>query len=242
MAAIYLIRHGQASFGKADYDLLSDIGIQQAQILGEYWQSLETPDKFFSGDLLRHSQTLKHFSVGHQSDKTPSIIHSGLNEFDHVDIFKCYDARWQDFTKRSHEIQQLERPNKIFQKEFAQALERWISGGYDKEYKESWPQFKQRCVRALQSIIEQELANNRQASSNNTKVTKDILVFTSGGTISTIIQHILQLSDEQALKINQQLRNTSVSKLLFCRDELSVDYYNNYSHLAVKSSDLITFR
>ena len=34
MAVIYLIRHGQASWGKADYDDLSATGIAQSQHLG----------------------------------------------------------------------------------------------------------------------------------------------------------------------------------------------------------------
>jgi broad specificity phosphatase PhoE len=245
MAAIYLIRHGQASFGKADYDKLSDKGIQQAEILGNHWQSSARADKFYAGDLLRHGQTLKHFSVGHHSDKTPTIIHSGLNEFDHVDILTAYNPKWHSFAEMSAEINQLKNANYLFQKEFSKALNRWLSGDFDLEYKESWSQFKIRCVRALQDIIHQELANNRKAKADNankSNSSNDILVFTSGGTISTIIQHILQLSDDQALVINQQLRNTSVSKLLFSEKMLSVDYYNNYSHLELAGPDWITFR
>lgn len=36
MSVIYLVRHGQASFGSDDYDRLSTIGREQAQALGEY--------------------------------------------------------------------------------------------------------------------------------------------------------------------------------------------------------------
>ena len=45
MAAIYLIRHGQASFWKADYDQLSHKGTEQSELLGKYWQSLPSPEK-----------------------------------------------------------------------------------------------------------------------------------------------------------------------------------------------------
>lgn len=34
MGAVYLIRHGQTSFGKADYDKLSELGVEQSQVLG----------------------------------------------------------------------------------------------------------------------------------------------------------------------------------------------------------------
>lgn len=242
MAAIYLIRHGQASFGKADYDQLSEKGMQQAEILGQYWQSLVMPNKFYSGDLLRHNQTLKYFSVGHQNANTPTIIDSGFNELDHVDVLTCYNPQWHNLAEMSAEINQLKNPNKIFKKEFSQAINRWISGDFNKEYKESWQQFKNRCVSALQNIIQQELANNQYENTNQTKTPKDILVFTSGGTISVILQHILQLNDKQTLQISQQLRNTSVSKLLFSGNNLSVDYINNYSHLELAGADWVTFR
>ena len=244
MAAIYLIRHGQASFGSADYDQLSDKGWQQAALLGQYWRSRATPCKFYCGDLLRHSQTLSSFNEGYQGSATPTIIHSGFNEFDHVDILKNYHAQWQNLAKMSDEIKQLKNPNKTFQKEFSNALNRWVSGDKDEEYKESWQQFKARCIRALQDIIAQELANKRQfkADGSKAKPSKDILVFTSGGTISVIVQHILKLNDQQALDINQQARNTSVTKLLFSENLLSVDYLNNYSHLEQAGDDWVTFR
>ena len=244
MAAIYLIRHGQASFGSTDYDQLSEKGNNQSVMLGQSWQSRVVPNKFYSGDLLRHGQTLNGFNDGYQGDETPMIIHSGFNEFDHVDILINYNDQWQNFAKMSKEINQLQDPNKTFQKEFMQALTRWMSGEQDHQYKESWSQFKVRCIRALQDIIKQELANNRKSASgfNESKKSQDILVFTSGGTISVIVQHILQLSDQQALQINQQSRNTSVTKLLFSENMLSVDYLNNYNHLEQAGADWVTFR
>ncbi len=41
MGSIYLIRHGQASFGAANYDVLSNVGVQQAEHLGTYLSDLE---------------------------------------------------------------------------------------------------------------------------------------------------------------------------------------------------------
>ena len=244
MAAIYLIRHGQASFGSADYDQLSEKGSKQGVILGEAWRSRAVPSKFYSGDLLRHGQTLKCFTEGYQGEETSTIIHSGFNEFDHIDILTNYDAQWQNFSKMIKKTNKSNQPEKFFQNEFAKALVRWVTADKDHEYKESWPQFKKRCLRALQDVIDQETANNRKAAVglNNAKKSKDILVFTSGGTISVIVQHILQLSDKHALQINQQSRNTGVTKLLFSKNMLSVDYLNNYSHLEQAGDDWVTFR
>ena len=240
MAAIYLIRHGQASFGKADYDQLSDKGNEQSQLLGKFWKSLSPPDKIYSGDLIRHGQTLENFLIGYQGIESPVILHSGFNEFNHVELLTCYDAKWKGFTQMSESIGDQPDANKVFQREFVSALKRWVSGEYDHEYKESWSQFKKRCVGALHDVIKQQLATKR--TSNNTQHSKDICIFTSGGTISVIIQHILGLSDEKTLVINQQTRNTSVTKILFSENNLSIDYFNNYGHLTSAGADWITFR
>ncbi len=240
MAAIYLIRHGQASFGKADYDQLSDKGQQQAQYLGKYWQSMSAPSNIYSGDLLRHGQTLEHFLLGYQGTDPAVILHSGFNEFNHVDLLACYDAKWKNFAEMATTIGKQPSANKVFQKEFANALERWVSGEYATDYKESWRQFQNRCVNALKDVINQAQLTKNNAKQNHQ--TQDICIFTSGGTISVIVQHILGLSDEKTLIINQQSRNTSVTKLLFSENNISIDYLNNYHHLTSEGADWVTFR
>ena len=58
MGAVYLVRHGQASFGKADYDALSETGFEQARVLGESLRArLPRPDALFTGSLRRHRET-----------------------------------------------------------------------------------------------------------------------------------------------------------------------------------------
>ena len=166
MAAIYLIRHGQASFGKADYDQLSELGIKQAKILGKHWQSLAKPDKFYSGDLLRHGQSLEHFLVGYQESESPVIIHSGFNEFDHIDILKRYKPQWGDFAKMSTTMAKQQEVNKQIPKEFFLAIQRWVSSDKSGEYKESWQQFKTRCISALQQIITQTLADKKMSAAS----------------------------------------------------------------------------
>lgn len=240
MAAIYLIRHGQASFGKADYDQLSDKGRAQSDLLGKHWQSMPTPNKLYAGDLLRHGQTLEHFLQGYQTKNTAVTLHSGFNEFNHVELLTCYDPRWKSFADMAASIGNKANANKIFQKEFSLALERWVGGKYDSDYKESWTQFKKRCVSALHDVIAQEI--NTRSALNKNRVSKETCIFTSGGVIAVIIQSILGLSDEKTLVINQQTRNTSVTKILFSENNLSIDYLNNYSHLTLAGEDWVTYR
>ena len=59
MGALYLVRHGQASFGAADYDQLSELGARQCRRLGEHWQRRGMRfDAAFSGTLRRQRLSL----------------------------------------------------------------------------------------------------------------------------------------------------------------------------------------
>ncbi len=237
MAAIYLIRHGQASFGKANYDQLSDLGAKQSYKLGEHWQQLTKPDKLYSGELLRHRQTAENFLTGYGGNELLINDHAGFNEFNHIDILQCYQPLWKNPTDIADFINKPENSDKLFRHEFTRAMDRWISGEYDEEYKESFIGFKRRCVLALQEVI----ANSLESSNSMKKQPLDnIMIFTSGGAISAICQHILMTDDDQMLKMNQQMLNTSITKLQFSDTHLSLDYLNNYTHLELAGSNWVT--
>ncbi|MGV2836957.1 phosphoglycerate mutase family protein, partial [Pseudomonas shirazensis] len=58
MGNLYLIRHGQASFGAADYDVLSPVGVRQSQALGSHLANLGLRlDRCIAGDLRRQQDT-----------------------------------------------------------------------------------------------------------------------------------------------------------------------------------------
>ncbi|MBL4911404.1 MAG: histidine phosphatase family protein [Alteromonadaceae bacterium] len=242
MSAIYLIRHGQASFASENYDQLSSLGEQQTTILGQHWQHLANIDKAYRGELVRHKQSSECFFRGYYLKEISTnpinlVIKQGFNEFDHLDILAQYNKQWQnqqnlqDFIIQ-HSGESVRVGNKVFQQEFSQAIKRWVIGKHDDEYKQTWQQFKQLTVTALNELI----------AENSTREVKNIIVFTSGGPISVIVGHILALDDQHVFAVNQQLINSSVTKLLFNSQRLSVDYINNYSHLEWKNSNLISHR
>ena len=86
MGSIYLIRHGQASFGADDYDVLSATGVRQAAVLGEHLAALGIGfDRCLSGDLRRQQHTaqaaLEQMSAA-GFDSPALEIDSAFNEFD----------------------------------------------------------------------------------------------------------------------------------------------------------------
>src|SRR5262245_54530065 len=61
MSNLFLIRHAQASFGAADYDVLSELGVTQAQLLGKWFASTRTKlDAIYSGPRKRQIDTARH--------------------------------------------------------------------------------------------------------------------------------------------------------------------------------------
>lgn len=65
MSVLYLVRHGQASFGSDDYDRLSDLGREQGRIAGRFLaaQGVE-PVSIIHGEMLRQRQTAEGILEG----------------------------------------------------------------------------------------------------------------------------------------------------------------------------------
>ena len=65
MGNLYLVRHGQASLGAADYDQLSPLGVRQSQQLGQYFKQKGLQfEAVLTGTLRRHAQTHEGIVAG----------------------------------------------------------------------------------------------------------------------------------------------------------------------------------
>ena len=86
VSEIYLLRHGQASFGAEDYDRLSEAGETQARLLGEHLAELGMEfDAIFSGAMRRQRDTARILleGMGHSNPEGFEIM-DHFNEFDHL--------------------------------------------------------------------------------------------------------------------------------------------------------------
>ena len=60
MGVVLLVRHGQASFGADDYDVLSETGWEQSRLLGGWLADRKVvPDVILRGDMRRHRETAR---------------------------------------------------------------------------------------------------------------------------------------------------------------------------------------
>ena len=229
MATIHLIRHGQASFGKDNYDQLSATGWEQGKVLGRWLAGKVTPQAVLGGSLERHRETAEAIASGFGASLPDMQIFPGLNEFDHASVIERYRPEWADRAVLARDLSAFPKPAKAFQEAFVKAVQRWAGGEHDGEYDEPWPAFKMRVLGAFEELI--EFADGA-----------DVLVTTSGGPISVIVQHLLELNDRRALQLNEVIANTSVTRVLYSGARRSLAVFNNYSHLEAEDPALVTFR
>lgn len=230
MGAIYLIRHGQASFGSHDYDQLSSIGHAQARVLGASLKARGVvPELVISGSMKRHQETALN-CLETLGCKRGLELHQGVNEFNHENVIEVAEPRYVDKLVMMGDMAASGDPRRLFQSFFKGAVTRWVGGEHAHEYAESWADFRARCVAALADIV-------RQSPPKGTT-----LVFTSGGTISVICAHLLGLSDAQAFTLNWTLANAGVTKLLAGRDGLHLISINEHAHLEGGDPGLLTYR
>jgi broad specificity phosphatase PhoE len=232
MGAIYLLRHGQASFGSNNYDQLSATGHEQARVLGRALKARGVlPEVLIAGSMQRHRETAQGaLSELALSAELPLQTHEGVNEFDHENVIEVAEPRYVDKLVMMGEMAATVDPRRAFQKFFQDAVSRWVGGDHDDEYKEPWSVFKLRCVRALDDLVKQ------------TPPKGTTLVFTSGGTISVICAHLLGLSDAQAFSINWTLANAGITKVLSGRDGLHLISVNEHAHLEGAQPGMLTYR
>ncbi|MDB5842287.1 MAG: histidine phosphatase family protein, partial [Herminiimonas sp.] len=107
----------------------------------------------------------------------------------------------------------------LFQQMFRDAMTRWMNGKHDADYREPWPVFRERCIAALDRVL---------ASAGKSE---DTIIFTSGGTIATLCQHLLGLQNHRMADLNWSLVNSAVTKLFYQPGRISLSYLNNYAHL-----------
>ena len=82
MGTLYLVRHGQASFGAANYDQLSELGQRQCERLGAWFRSHGRRfDAVLTGTLKRHAQSLAAIETGLGAQHEVQA-RTELNEYD----------------------------------------------------------------------------------------------------------------------------------------------------------------
>ena len=216
------IRHGQASFGTDDYDRLSASGWKQSRLLGNW---LASHDHHFShvvcGGMRRHRETFEAIDEAYKEcglTLPAPVYDTDLNEFDHRQVIDAYLA--ENPTAAATMATHAERPAPSAVMRMLQgALSRWASSAYEDRLNEGWVAFGERVTRGGNGLL-QRCADG------------DVLLVSSGGTLSRLAQRALEAPDLRAVELNLSLRNSGICEFHRLDGDLRMGSWNALPHLA----------
>ena len=150
MGQIVLVRHGQAAFGTEDYDRLTELGREQSRLLGTWFaKRARKLDGAVTGRMLRHRQTAESCLREMPEALRPEgdwRVDGGFDEFDGDEVVVRHRPEFADPAALRAHLEASENPRRTFQGLFTAAMERWMGGKHDSDYRESWSAFQARCV------------------------------------------------------------------------------------------------
>ena len=210
MGTLYLVRHGQASFGAEDYDNLSELGHRQSVRLGEYFAGKGVRfDTVLTGTLKRQVQTWTGIAQGAGLTVQP-MLWPGLNEYNSEAVIA---------TVHPHPLVKPDTPE-LYKHHFRllrDGLTQWMNGVVSPKGMPSYREFQHGVVSALDPV--------RKHCEGN------VWIVSSGGPIATAVGHLLGTTPETIIELNLRIRNTAVCELAFNPKRHTLLTYNTLAHL-----------
>lgn len=210
MGTLYLVRHGQASFGAADYDQLSPLGTRQCHALGEYLAGRGLQfEAVLRGSLRRHVQSLAALAAGH--GQLPEALEwPGLNEYDGDALVRAVYSGPPPPSDTPEGYRQHFRL-------LRDGLQAWMQGSSSPLGMPTYADW----VAGITDALDHVRAHCRG----------NVLVVSSGGPIATALGRVLGTPPETTIDLNMQIRNSSLTELAFTPRRHVLVSFNQLPHL-----------
>ena len=210
MGTLYLVRHGQASFGAADYDRLSELGARQCHALGHWFRERGVAfEAVLRGTLRRHVQSLDALAAGH-GDVPPALAWPGLNEYDAEAVVRAIHPG---------PVAAADSPE-AYRAHFRllrEGLAAWMAGRSVPAGMPSWSDF----VAGVGSALDHVRSQHQGA----------VLLVSSGGPIATAVGQVLGTPAETVIELNMRIRNSSLTEFAYTPKRHMLVSYNHLPHL-----------
>jgi broad specificity phosphatase PhoE len=221
MGTLYLVRHGQASFGTADYDRLSELGIRQCQALGLWFRERGVQfEAVLCGTLRRHVQSLEALAAGH-GGVPAALAWPGLNEYDAEAVVRAIHPG---------PVAAADSPE-AYRAHFRllrEGLAAWMAGRSAPAGMPCWSDFAAGVGGALDHVRRQHQG--------------DVLLVSSGGPIATAVGQVLGTPAEAVIELNMRIRNSSLTEFAYTPKRHMLVSYNHLPHLDVpERRDWVTY-
>jgi len=223
MGTLYLVRHGQASFGATDYDQLSDLGRRQCLELGRWFRRRGVVfEGVMRGTLRRHEQSLAALTEGH-GELPAALPWPGLNEYDGEALVRAAHPALQPPTDAA-----APEAYRAHFRLLREGLAAWIAGRTAPAGMPSWPDFVAGIMGALDHVRQQHQGN--------------VLVVSSGGPIATAVSQVLGAPPGAMIELNLRIRNSSLTEFAFTPRRHMLVSYNHLPHLdAPERAEWVTY-
>ncbi|HSN25401.1 MAG TPA: histidine phosphatase family protein [Kofleriaceae bacterium] len=219
MGRLVLIRHGQASYGQADYDRLSPKGEQQARAVGPALAALEL-DALYMGPHRRHAQTAAFAREG-ASLPEPTL----LPEFAEYPAFDLVTRLLPKLVAEDPAFAALPTAptRELADRAFHRILHAWGRDEWQVDGVERVTEFAARVRRGLEIAI----AGGRKVG-----------VVTSAGPIGVAVGLVFGVGEHRMVRTSVVIRNASISELVYrsasfawVPEQVSLLTFNSVGHL-----------
>ncbi len=222
MGVMLLVRHGQASFGADDYDVLSETGWTQGRLLGAWLAERGvTPSAVVHGDMRRQRDTAAAVAEGAGWSGIETDVDQGWAEFD-FDFLRA-GAAYPDVDVSDR---------RAFQRVFEHATNLWTRGETG-AFTESYADFGAR----VRSALDRAIASSGPGGT--------VVVVSSGGPIAVACAALVDPeADAPSVarlwqRFNTVIVNSSVSRVVVGSTGARLLTFNEHPHL---EGDHLTYR
>lgn len=218
MSRLLLIRHGQASFGAADYDVLSELGIEQSRRLGAHLAEVGVSiDAVYRGPRKRHVGTAEAMRAGASDaglELPEEAVIDELDEYPAFELLRYWSPRLrEDYAELAAELAAGS----------ARAMElvinMWARGELDTGELETFAAFDARVSAAVHRICREQGRG------------RTVAVVTSGGPVAVAARLCLDISPEKTIGLAWGLINSSITELRYRDDAIGLVALNRIPHL-----------
>ncbi len=243
MGTLFLVRHGQASYGVANYDNLSALGIRQAEVTGTTGGGglLDGLDAIYAGPLRRQRDTASHLCAAATAAglAMPEVVI--VDELAEYPAFELLSRWLPKLAAENPAFAALangaaERPDmiKLLDHAFEDVIGRWARGELDTEGVESFAEFGARVRRGLERMVRAHDGGR-------------VAAVTSGGVIGVSLQLAMGFDGLRTTQVWRNIRNASISEFrwrssgfAWREGDFSVVGFNHVQHLG--APEMLTFR
>jgi broad specificity phosphatase PhoE len=229
VGVVYLLRHGQASLGTADYDRLSPLGRRQAVQVGHRLAEADLSLSQVVAGIMRRQRDTAAEAIGVLGRNAAGIgVDPRLDEYDHDGVLGAYtsDITFQSAGQGANAH--------LLQLTLDQAIRHWSSvdadGSSDNADQRGYSESHEAFVARIDAVLD-DLADRAGTT----------LVATSGGVIAMMCARLLGLPVSRWVDLARVVVNAGLTKIVTGRPEVHLVAFNDHAHLET-SRDLITYR